>query len=81
LYSNEIVPVLFFLFLIKTLSPIFSLTENSNACKFVSLNDLFDDFFILKIFTKFSACLTERFLSTIFLATNSALSKPTRIFA
>ena len=36
---------------------------------------------VLKILTKFSDCLTERFFSIILFATNSALSKPTKIFA
>ena len=38
-------------------------------------------FFFLKIFTKFSACLTDSFFSIILLATNEAFSNPTRIFA
>ena len=48
---------------------------------FGSLDDLlFLDFF-LKIFTKFSACLTDSFFSIILLATNRALSRPTKILA
>ena len=73
--------MLFFLFLIKTLRPIFSRTEFSNDCKLMSRCPLKDCFLILNIFTKFSACLTERFFSIILFATNSELSRPTKIFA
>ena len=41
----------------------------------------YDCFFFLKIFTKFSACLTESFFSIILDATKSALSNPTNTLA
>ena len=69
------------MFLIEILIPIFSIVEDSSSFKFASLDVLKDFFFILKIFTKFSACLTERFFSIILFAINSALINPTKIFA
>ena len=69
------------MFLIVTLSPTFSMIEDSRAFRFVSSVDLNDCFFILKIFTKFSVCLTDKFFSTILLAISSALFKPTNSFA
>ena len=54
MYSNNKDPELFFLFLIKTLRPIFSLIEFSRVCKFISLEGLRECFLILKILTKFS---------------------------
>ena len=38
-------------------------------------------FLVLKIFTKASDCLTDRFFSIILFATNKAFSKPTKILA
>ena len=81
MYSNIIDPELFFLFLINTFNPIFSLIEFSKNFKFESFVLLNDSFFILKIFTKFSDCLTESFFSIIFFATKLAFSKPTKILA
>ena len=43
-YSKTIEPELLFLFLIETLSPIFSLIEDSSALKFVSFCGLTDFF-------------------------------------
>ena len=76
-----IVPLFLGLFLIETLNPVLSETVCS---KFLILGS-FDDFikldFFLKILTKFSACLTDNFFSIILLATNKALSRPTKILA
>ena len=55
--------------------------DDSRDCKLGSLMDFVDCFFILKIFTKFSVCLTESFFSIIFFVTKIALSKPTKILA
>ena len=63
------------------LRPIFSLIEFSKTCRLISLDGLRECFLVLKILTKFSDCLTERFFSIILFATNSALSRPTKIFA
>ena len=79
MYSKIIDPVLFFLFLIKTFKPIFSVIESSSACKFASFDGLIDCLFTLKIFTKFSVCRTESFFSIIFFAKNAALFKPIKI--
>ena len=54
--------------------------DNSSAIIFVSFVKL-DFFLFLKILTKFSACLTDNFFSIILLATNKALSRPTKILA
>ena len=51
------------------------------GCKFVFFENLRECFLVLKILTKFSDCRTERFFSIILFATNSALSRPTKIFA
>ena len=80
LYSNEIVPVLFFLFLIDTFKPIWLVTDDSNCLKFGSFSFLIT-FLVLKILTKFSDCLTDNFFSTIFFATKPAFSNPTNTFA
>ena len=37
--------------------------------------------FFLKIFTKFSVCLTDNFFSIILLAIKDAFSRPTKILA
>ena len=70
LYSKSIEPELFFLFLIWTLSPIFSLKEFSNWFKFGSFLLILAVLLVLKILAKFSACLTDYFFSIIFLARN-----------
>ena len=74
-------PVLFFLFLIETFSPIFSIIKASNDCRLGSFKIFRDCLFILKIFTKFSACLTERSFSIILFSVYYALFNPTKIFA
>ena len=54
---------------------------NSRFFKFGSLTLNFGIFFVLKILTKFSACLTDNRFSIIFFAKKEAFSKPTNIFA
>ena len=65
-------PLLFLLFLIETFNPISWMIDCSRALRFISFEELKDCFLILKIFTKFSDCLTESFFSIILFATNSA---------
>jgi hypothetical protein len=66
-------------FFIETFNPIFSDNEFSNSLIFGSLWSLSLFFFVLKILTKFSVCLTESFFSIILLATKVAFSRPTKI--
>ena len=80
MYSNLIEPLFCLLFEINTFKPILSDKEFSKSLTFASF-DLRVLVFFLKILTKFSACLTESFLSKIFSAINSALSNPTKILA
>ena len=80
LNSKVRVPLLFFLFLIDTFKPNFSVIDNSKAFKLASLEAVNDLLLTLKILTRFSVCLTDSFFSMIFLAINSALSNPIKIF-
>ena len=73
-------PLFFLLFFIETDNPILLLIFSSKFFIFGSM-DLLTEAFFLKILTKFSACLTDNFFSIILLATNNALSRPTRILA
>ena len=74
-------PLLFLLFLIETLSPIFSDIEFSKSL--ILESTLLEVFLLvfLNILTKFSACLTDNFFSINLFARNVALSSPTNIFA
>ena len=80
-YENVIVPLLFLLFLIITFNPVLSETVSSRFLIFGSLLKVDLTFFVLKILTNFSACLTDNFFSIILFAINRALSNPTRTLA
>ena len=64
-----------------TFKPVLSEIDCSKFFIFGSFEDFNAFGFFLKIFTRFSLCLTDSFFSIIFLARNNALSKPTKIFA
>ena len=81
LYSKLIFPLFLLLFLISTFKPILFEMDNSRAIMFVSLIILDLGLLFLNNLTKFSACLTESFFSTIFDATKLEFSRPTKIFA
>ena len=74
-------PILFFLFLIEIFKPVLSINEDSNSLILESFEIYFSIFFVLKIFTKFSACLTDNFFSIIFFARKVAFSNPINTFA
>ena len=57
------------------------INSDSNCFKLGSFKIYFDLLLVLNILTKFSACLTDNFLSIIFLATKKAFSNPTKTFA
>ena len=81
MYSKEIFPLLFLLFLIKTFKPILLDTDISRSFILASFTLLGFCLLFLNILTKLSACLTESFFSTILLATKDEFSNPTKILA
>ena len=81
MYSKEIFPLLFLLFLIKTFKPILLDTDISRSFILASFTLLDFCLLFLNILTKLYACLTESFFSTILLATKDEFSNPTKILA
>ena len=74
---KDIDPELFFLLFIETLIPNLFINIFSSSLRFESFEINLNFFGFLNKFTKFSACLTDNFFSTIFLAKRFAFSKPT----